>query len=439
MPVQSLTRGCIHTWNAILYAFVLLLVIAPPQVSALELAAEQSGTQPPSSSNPSDASQASSNGGLFGGTAELENGVKTVGAEAGVAKSGTQQGQQKSEFAIAPLPLLNPSIGNGMGGTVLYLTPLDSNPATPTSVFAIAGFGTGTGSWLVGLGTKLYLKNDQYRITAGYGGASLKYNYYGIGSDAGEQGLAIPFSQRSRAFVIEPMMRVFRRWYVGPRYHWISNDVTLNQDKLQDQFGGSLPPDFVNKLPVALPSGLNLSTAALGLRVKRDTSDDEFYPHSGSVLDVKVDFFDSAVGGQISYQDIEITYNQYFSLGRKNVLATHVSSCLATNGAPFFDICLLGYSKDLRGYPIGRYRDDRMLAGQAEFRRELFWRLGAVAFFGVGEVGNTFKDFNTSNLIPGGGVGLRYKVTKKNHLNLRADYAWGKNSRAFYMSVGEAF
>jgi len=72
-------------------------------------------------------------------------------------------------------------------------------------------------------------------------------------------------------------------------------------------------------------------------------------------------------------------------------------------------------------------------------RRHLSWRLGAVAFFGVGEVGKTFGDFDGSHLVPGGGIGLRYQVTKKNHLNLRADYAWGKNSRAFYMSVGEAF
>jgi outer membrane translocation and assembly module TamA len=157
------------------------------------------------------------------------------------------------------------------------------------------------------------------------------------------------------------------------------------------------------------------------------------------VLDTKIDFFEPAFGAQLSYKEFELAYNKYISLGRKNVLAAHVASCVATSEAPFFDICLLGYTKDLRGYPIGQYRDYRMLAGQAEFRRELFWRLGAVAFFGVGEVGKTFGDFNASNLVPGGGIGLRYQVTKKNHLNLRADYAWGENSRAFYMSVGEAF
>jgi hypothetical protein len=53
-------------------------------------------------------------------------------------------------------------------------------------------------------------------------------------------------------------------------------------------------------------------------------------------------------------------------------------------------------------------------------------------------VAKTFGDFNGSNLVPGGGIGLPYNLAQKNHLNLRADYAWGKNSRAFYMSMGEA-
>jgi len=420
-------------------AFSLLLFILAFQAAGQENSAGQAPNQPSPSTSANVPTQAPAKRGIFGGTAELGSAIKTQGAEIGVANSAAQNAKQKNEFAIAPLPLLNPSIGNGMGGVVLYLAPLDSNPTTPASVFAVAGFGTGTGSWLVGLGTKLYLKNDRYRIVAGYGAATLNYSYYGVGSEAGPEGVAIPFSQRSQAFLIEPTVRVFNRWYIGPRYHHISNHVTLNQDKLEDQFGGSLPPDFLDNLAVPLPSGLDLTTAALGLRVKRDTADDPFYPRSGSILDIKIDFFDPAFGAQLSYQDFEIAYNKYIGLGSKNVLATHVSACAATGEAPFFDICLLGYSKDLRGYPIGQYRDYRMLAGQAEFRRELFWRLGAVAFFGAGEVGKTFGDFNASDLVPGGGIGLRYQVTKKNHLNLRADYAWGKNSRAFYMSVGEAF
>jgi hypothetical protein len=30
-------------------------------------------------------------------------------------------------------------------------------------------------------------------------------------------------------------------------------------------------------------------------------------------------------------------------------------------------------------------------------------------------------------------------LAKRNHINLRADYAWGDNSRVAYVSLGEAF
>ncbi len=110
---------------------------------------------------------------------------------------------------------------------------------------------------------------------------------------------------------------------------------------------------------------------------------------------------------------------------------------MVTNQGPFWDICELGMTKDIRGYQIGQFRDNRMVVGQAEYRRELFWRLGAVAFAGAGAVGKTFSQFG--NTEPGGGFGLRVILAKQNHINLRVDYAWGDSSHATYVSLGEAF
>jgi hypothetical protein len=80
-----------------------------------------------------------------------------------------------------------------------------------------------------------------------------------------------------------------------------------------------------------------------------------------------------------------------------------------------------------------------MLSFQAEWRSELWWRFGAAVFVGAGSVAPDFGDFAWKDTLPSGGVGLRFVLAKKNHVNLRMDYAWGKNSSAFYMSVGEVF
>ena len=80
-----------------------------------------------------------------------------------------------------------------------------------------------------------------------------------------------------------------------------------------------------------------------------------------------------------------------------------------------------------------------MLAAQAEYRLELPKRFGLVAFAGVGEVARALDDFNMQNLLPSVGAGLRYTLAKQNHINLRLDFAVGRDSQAFYVSIGEAF
>ena len=43
------------------------------------------------------------------------------------------------------------------------------------------------------------------------------------------------------------------------------------------------------------------------------------------------------------------------------------------------------------------------------------------------------------DILPGGGVGVRFALTKENKINLRVDYAWGKDSTAFYVGIMEVF
>jgi hypothetical protein len=374
---------------------------------------------------------------LFGTSTDLDDVVSSKGSELGLVKSEQKPSKnsdngkkkKKGEFAAAPIPMVNPTIGNGAGGGVLYARKLGGPEDTsPASAFGGGGFGTGNGSWALGAGTRLYLKDDRYRITAATGGGKFNYNYFGEGNNAGNAAKSIPLSQRSKGFLIEPKMRVFRDWYLGPRYHIIANDVSLNDPKLDP-----------TQLPVPLPDDLHIRTAALGLRLQRDSSDSPYYPRKGSIFDTLVDFFGAGVGGQRNYQNVTIAYSKYLSFGPKNVLAFRGSMCMVTDKAPFYDVCILGLAKDLRGYQVGQYRDLRMLVGQAEFRRELFWRVGAVAFAGAGAVAHDWGDFGNSDAQPGGGAGLRLLLAKKNHINLRIDYAWGHGSTATYVGIGEAF
>ena len=81
-----------------------------------------------------------------------------------------------------------------------------------------------------------------------------------------------------------------------------------------------------------------------------------------------------------------------------------------------------------------------MLATQLEYRLQLPLRLGLVAFGGLGGVIPGSSQFVESNkFLPGGGGGLRFQLSKKYHVNLRADIAQGTDGHTFSMGVGEAF
>jgi hemolysin activation/secretion protein len=96
--------------------------------------------------------------------------------------------------------------------------------------------------------------------------------------------------------------------------------------------------------------------------------------------------------------------------------------------------------EDLRGYRLGAFQDERLLAAQVEYRLELFWRFGVVGFLGVGQVAPAFDEFKKSNWLPGAGFGIRILIAKENHVNLRIDFAWGRDGNsATYVNGAEAF
>ena len=65
---------------------------------------------------------------------------------------------------------------------------------------------------------------------------------------------------------------------------------------------------------------------------------------------------------------------------------------------------------------------------------------GAVAFGGTGEVvPGVSQAFRLNNLLSAGGGGARFQLSKAYRVNLRADFARGKDTWTWSMGVGEAF
>ncbi len=355
---------------------------------------------------------------------------------AGVAQAGGDDAPpRRVEFVGAPIPVINPTVGNGLGGVAGLAIRLNADDLeSPPSFLAAGGGATSNGTWAWGAGGQMHLWGDRLRVLTVVGAGRVNYDFYGIGSNAGDRDRFLPVEIDALMFTIEPKVRLGRHWYVGPRYFLLDSDAGINLDRLTDRYP-DLPPD----LPDLPDPDASVRSAALGLRVQRDSRDSTFYPRTGSVFDTKLDFFDSAFGSQRDYQDLEVSYQGYHGVGPKDVIAYRATVCASTGDAPFYAVCMFGQAQDIRGYAVGEYQDRRMLVGQVEYRRDLFWRFGGVAYVGSGAVAPSLEKFADSRFRLGGGVGLRFTLATENRINLLVDYAWGRGSSAFYVGLGEAF
>ncbi len=95
---------------------------------------------------------------------------------------------------------------------------------------------------------------------------------------------------------------------------------------------------------------------------------------------------------------------------------------------------------DFRGFPAGQYLGESVVQGQAELRWGLWEDLGAVAFAGAGSAMSKAWQPDTSSRAYGVGLGVRYRVSEVDRLNIGFDVAYGSaGDTTVYFRVGEAF
>ncbi len=329
---------------------------------------------------------------------------------------------------MAPLPLSSPAIGTGIIPVLGYIFPIsEKDKISPPSQVGVAGLYSNDGSRGYALGAELYFGQNRYKTTFGYVHGNLDYNIYGPGL-LSLSGAKLPLEQSGHAFFGEFLRRLWYGFFLGPRFFSGSSVITLRTSSIDTI---SIPPDL----------GFHTTMRAIGFRLQRDTRPNQFYPTTGTFTDFTGDFFSQAIGSKYTFQSYKLTYNRYASLSKNQVLAFGSYFCGTDGQPPFYGNCIYGTQSQLRGYTAGRYFDRYLMASQLEYRLVLPLRLGLVAFGGVGGVIPGAEQFliRNSHFLPSGGVGLRFELSKKYHVNLRADIAEGKDGHTFGMGVGEAF
>jgi hypothetical protein len=355
----------------------------------------------------------------------------TQGQESTQKKEGKAEEEEKrprrGSIILAPLPIVSPAIGSGIVPVAGYIFQLQQkDKLSQPSVVGAAGLITNNGSRGFALAGDLFMKENRYELKSAYFRGNINYDLYGVGFRDGNAGLKLPLSQTGQVFLIEFLRNIGWRIFMGPRFVTGNSMITLRPT---DGEPPPIPPD----------TGLKTNLRAIGLEVLRDSRPNRFYPTKGTLIDFTADFFSQGLGSKYSFQTYGFTFNKYWSLGEKQVLAYNGYFCGTGGEPPFYGNCVYGANNELRGYTAGRYLDRYMFATQTEYRRVLLWRFGLVAFGGVGAVAPGASRFRANQFLPAGGTGVRFLLSKKDHVNLRTDFAWGKDNFTWSMGVGEAF
>lgn len=334
---------------------------------------------------------------------------------------------KRGSLILAPIPIKSPAFGSGLILGVGYVFKLKmsdklSPPSTIGGAFAFTSNGTRGGA----IGANLHFGENKYQATVAFGSGRANYEFFGVGRVPGQSSVSVLIKQNGGAFFGEFMRNFGKNIFIGPRYQYRKLSISVGD---QTTPGGFEIPAIDRKS----------TTVAIGFHVQRDLRDSTFYPTKGSLWDVKGDFFAKALGSNRTYQTYKASYNGYHTVGKGQVLAYRGMACSVSDNTPFFDLCLYGTSSDLRGYTAGEFQNHRMFATQVEYRRELPWRLGLVGFAGVGGVARHWNEFKFDELLPAAGVGIRFKLEKKHHINYRVDFGFGRSGYTISMSVTEAF
>ena len=329
------------------------------------------------------------------------------------------------DWVVAPIPISNPTIGTGLAVVVMPFYHLGEG--SPLSNTALAAGYTSSGSWGAGAAQSTRLRGDELRIDGFLGYVEAHYRFYGTGATAGESGVSVPIIQKGWVFAPDLLLQVAKRTFVGLRYRGLRVETSVEGAPV-------LPP----AIAAVLPDSVTVTSSGFGPKATLDTRDHDMSPASGVLVELRTNFAREDLGSDFNYETYELSGNYYRRVGR-GVVALRGYACKVSDGTPLFDLCLFGGGSDLRGYETGRYRDQALIAAQAEYRFPLAGRFGGVVFGGWGKVAPSFDELGDQPDLPSIGFGVRWLAAEKARVNLSVDVARGRDSTSLYVYVKESF
>ena len=278
---------------------------------------------------------------------------------------------------------------------------------------------------VLGAPFQFWFKKEKYNIYGEPAYQNVNFLFYGIGNQN-------PATYKEKYYTsftrlrLAALRKVYPHLYAGFRY--VFDYTTMyNLEK-----HGELVKGNITGSSGGVVSGM-------GGTIKYDSRDNQFYPTRGYYVELYALTNSKVTGSNFRFDKYSLDMSTAIRLPFKEVLVLNAYGVITTGDVPFYHLAFLGGEKKLRGIYEGRYRDKDCWVLQAEYRKELFWRIGMVAFAGLGAVAPNLNSFNGKYAQFTYGGGIRGTIDKKQHLNMRLDLGVNNQHINYYFTIGEAF
>jgi len=265
--------------------------------------------------------------------------------------------------------------------------------------------------------------------------SSNSYDDYGLGSRSSSDSVN-ELNYNQYRIHIEVSRRVVNFFYAGLGYY------LDRYDDISQTPADSYPTDFST-----YPYGTASSHTASGLvlNLKRDSRKNSNNPQGGYYTSFSFRFYNPAIGSTYSWNAFYADARKYFPVQTKlkSILAARVLYWQASGEVPYLELPATFNDRESRagrGYPFSRFRGKAMAYAETEYRFPLsahqLW--GGVVFVNAQSMRDP-ESGNFDRINPAAGFGLRMKFNKRSGINLTLDFAFGRDSFAWYLNLGEFF
>lgn len=338
---------------------------------------------------------------------------------------------RSSSFIALPAFSYAQETGLEFGIASVYNFYLDKhNSNSKTSNITLMGTLTTKSQRKINLTSDIWTKDNEYHILTDIRFRDWPFNFYGIGNDTWEIDESYVAQKLSR-IKIDIEKRIASKLYIGLnsnydnyKFNTLNDQGSFESSQIKGKEGGQ----FLN----------------FGASILFDSRDVTTYSNTGLYSRFKYSYAPNLFGKDNFIGSMaEIDLRGFIPLHSKITLAAQ-GLYRGTYGSntPFYVLRDLGGDMTMRGYYLGRYRDNNYLTGQAELRYRFHPRLGAVGFIGTG---TTFSKQQSPRFVPSYGLGGRYFFSLEHRTSIRLDFAYGekrpgeKRQSGFYLSLSEAF